>query len=189
MTMAMGMFAVVATGIAAVLQDSDRVMEKSMRSGAAREDVTQVIQSIVRELEQSNALGLQVDNAPNTYDGLTLQTPLGANTGVIEWGARQYLQGQWTNYVDHSVTYFLAPDMSNDLRLIRRILDPFGNVAAPDEILAVGVDAPNVSGKGFLVTRSGNLVTVGLRLRAGGQGGTGEQVVRSRTSTVRLRNS
>jgi hypothetical protein len=188
-----GVFAVISTGLFSLMRDAGGVFHSALRASAARRHCSEVTTSLASEICGANPADLAIDTSHTEGDRLLLQLPLSVTNGVVEWGGTTVLGRNATTQANAFVSYRLVADPAqpNLWCLVRRLVAAGGGALAPEQLLVDHVDAVDAQrGKGFAVARSGDLVTLTLRVRESADDATtgGSDVVRSHQITVKLRN-
>jgi hypothetical protein len=184
--------AVIGGGIFTLTRDSDAVLDASMSSVHASRLCEQGLRRLRDDLEVADLVTLAIDATPLAGDAVSLQLPIAVAGGVVTWGARAVVDGRWTDFPNATVQYVVQPPVGGGaLRLVRRVVDGAGVALAADEVVADRIDEPGAGGKGVIVARNGRLVTLTVRVRLShddDRTDAGEDYVKSRQATVRLRN-
>ena len=135
---------------------------------AARE----TLRTVARELATSTAAHVTITTGTNS-DTLVFQEPVSLSGDTITWGA------------DGTAARTIRFSVSNG-RLTREVVNANGNdVVGRARLLVSGVDTLYQGQKGLTITRTNNLVTIALRVKAQQGGHTWRKRV---TTSVLLRN-
>jgi hypothetical protein len=169
------------------------VFHSALRASTARRHCSEVTTALASELTSANPASLAIDTSHTEGDRLLLQLPLSVTNGVVAWGGTTVLGRNAATQAGACVSYKLVPDPARPQLwcLVRRLVDVGGAALAPEQDLVDHVDAVDAKlGKGFTIARSGDVVTLNLRVRetANDTGTGGDDVVRSHQITVKLRN-
>ncbi len=141
-------------------------------------EVKRAMKALLGDLQASAPSVSTIDPSGTDYDSITYQVP-GPFTGVRQWGAFD-ASHQWQP--SWSVRFLVVQG-----NLVRRILDGSGQPRGSDEIYVRRIDNLRDGQKGFMVTRTGSLVTASIRILRTSR--EGHQSQKEYSSSTCMRNT
>jgi prepilin-type N-terminal cleavage/methylation domain-containing protein len=178
---------ILAAGVFGMIQDSEKLLDLSLRTGKVRELGTEITRDLHHELGQARAASVTIDTRAVTHDEVAYRVPLQVTAGTVDWGAIQFTDPP-TPLSNHTC-HLLVRQKGLDYELVRRILDPAGAPVGADSVLLRGLDPPVAGNKSMTVTLSGRLLTIQVRLRRRSDDpNSAGDTIKTHSTTVRLRN-
>ncbi|MSR47145.1 MAG: hypothetical protein EXS13_08780 [Planctomycetes bacterium] len=182
-------FAAVAGVACLIARETSGALAQQFDASVVRRHVSGTSALLLNEFGDANATNLTIDGQSALGDTVTFELPLDQVNGAVTWRARSSSGTAARDLPGGRASYLVvvADAARTDVcRLVRRAVDAAGATVGDDLILVDSIDVPDATqGKGFTMTRQGNLLTIRARTTHAVAGGTPAP---THDLVIRLRN-